>query len=487
MPADRPLCTTRVFCRACCVKQPARLRIKVSQSQWRHNQPVYNTKPPPVPNPAAAREIDRLEVNASWLLRLRWVAVVGQLLTIAVAKFVIQVELATIPLLLVVGFTAISNVAFASWLGTHARLPESVRVRRDPWVLAAVMGVDLLSLTTLLFLSGGPANPFTIFFFVNLALAAVVLPTRSSWWLLLLAIGCLGVLLAVHLPVPALSRPVELGVARQLTLQQIGLVTAVALCAGVAIYFITRVTRELQEREAELRLAELERARSERLEALATLAAGAGHELASPLSTIAVIAKDLSRHLEGTDVPDTVIEDVGLIRSELDHCRKILDGMASGAGQSLGEEMLPVTVEELLEETLDGLSRRDRVELTFQPPSATQPIVVPLNGMANALRGLIRNGLDASKTEGHVRVSTRTSVDSLLITIEDRGCGMSPKILARAGEPFFTTKEPGKGMGLGLFLTKNLLHRLGGSLELESSPDVGTTTVVRIPIERGMK
>ncbi|MDH5580215.1 MAG: sensor histidine kinase, partial [Betaproteobacteria bacterium] len=250
-------------------------------------------------NAADTRQIDRLEVNASWLLRLRWVAVVGQLLTIAVARFVVRVDLVTLPLLFVVGFTAVSNIAFAYWLRTHTRLPEQIRVRRDPWVLAAVMGVDLLSLTTLLFLSGGPANPFMIFFFVNLALAAVVLPTRSSWWLLLLALGCLGFLLVAHLPVPELNQPIATGGTRQLTLQQLGLVTAVGLCAGVAIYFITRVTRELQERERELRAAESQKARSERLEALATLAAGAGHELASPLSTIAVIAKDLSRHLEG--------------------------------------------------------------------------------------------------------------------------------------------------------------------------------------------
>lgn len=435
-------------------------------------------------NAPDAQQIDRLEVNASWLLRLRWVAVVGQLLTIAVARFVIQVELAMIPLLLVVGFTAVSNMAFAHWLRTHTRLPEQIRVRRDPWVLAAVMGVDLLSLTTLLFLSGGPANPFTIFFFVNLALAAVVLPTRSSWWLLLLAIGCLGVLLVFHLPLPELNQPVRAGPTHQLTLQQVGLVTAVALCAGVAIYFITRVTRELQERERELRLAELQRSRGERLEALATLAAGAGHELASPLSTIAVIAKDLARHLEGTDVPETVMEDVGLIRSELDHCRRILDGMTSSAGQALGEEMLPVTSQDLLNETLEGLTRRDRVVIDLDEPSACRSIFVPLTGTANALRGLIRNGLDASPTEAHVRVTTRIADESLLITVEDRGCGMSPEVLARAGEPFFTTKEPGQGMGLGLFLTRNLLQRIGGSLTLESTPNVGTTTVVRLPVMR---
>ena len=183
-------------------------------------------------------------------------------------------------------------------------------------------------------------------------------------------------------------------------------------------------------------------------------------------------------------MPETVIEDIGLIRSELDHCRRILDGMASGAGQALGEEMLPVTSRELLNETLEGLSRRDRVTLEFDADSDSRSIVVPLTGMANAMRGLIRNSLDASPPDAAIRVSTRATDDSLDFTVEDHGCGMSPEVLARAGEPFFTTKEPGQGMGLGLFLTRNLLQRLGGSLTLDSSPGVGTTTVIRLPVVR---
>ncbi len=431
---------------------------------------------------SSTRPLDRLEVNASWLLRLRWVAVVGQLLTVAVATWVIGVDLAVTPLLIVVGFTAGTNVALAFWLRNHSQLPEELRGRRDPRVLAVVLGIDLLALTALLYYSGGPANPFTIFYFVNLALAAVVLPTRASWWLLLVALGCLGLLLAVHVPVPELAEPVLWGGARELALQNVGLVTAVALCAGVAIYFITRVTRELQQREEQLRLAEQARARSERLEALATLAAGAGHELASPLSTIAVIANDLAKHLEGTQVPPSVIEDVGLIRSELSHCRRILDGMASGAGEAMGEEMRPVTVSELIDETLAGLHRRERVELAIDPSSALRSIVVPLTGMANALRGLIRNALDASPSTASVKLSATCVDDSLSLVIEDRGTGMTPEVLARAGEPFFTTKEPGQGMGLGLFLSQNLVRRLAGELKLDSQPNVGTRTVVRLPL-----
>lgn len=440
---------------------------------------------PPHGTPISAsdlRQIDRLEVNASWLLRLRWVAVVGQLITVAAAVFVVGVQLAVTPLLSVIAFTAITNVAFALWLQTHTRLPQELRARQDHWVLGGLMSVDLLSLTTLLYFSGGPANPFVIFFFVNLALAAVVLSNRTAWWLLLLAIACLLALFVAHRPVPELNRPLELFPNQKLALQQVGLLTAVALCAGVAVYFITRVTREVQQRDDQLRLVEQQRSRSERLEALATLAAGAGHELASPLSTIAVIAGDLNKHLEGTSVPDSVIEDVGLIRSELDRCRHILDGMASSSGLATGEEMLPVSVRDLLDETLAGLNRRKRVELSMSEGSAERLIVVPLLGAANAIRGLIRNGLDASADDSNVTIQTSCDDQSVTISILDHGSGMSNEILARVGEPFFTTKEPGQGMGLGLYLTQNLFQRLGGEVILRSEVGRGTVAEVKLPI-----
>ncbi|MBP85227.1 MAG: histidine kinase [Planctomycetaceae bacterium] len=427
------------------------------------------------------RQIDRLEVNASWLLRLRWVAVVGQLITVATAVFVVGVQLAVTPLLSVIAFTAITNIAFALWLKTHTRLSEDLRARQDHWVLAGLMSLDLLSLTMLLYFSGGPTNPFIIFFFVNLALAAVVLSNRSVWWLLLLAIACLLVLFVAHTPVPELSKPADIFPPRRLALQQVGLLTAVALCAGVAVYFITRVTRELQQRDDQLRLAEQQRSRSERLEALATLAAGAGHELASPLSTIAVIANDLNKHLEGTSVPNSVIEDVGLIRSELDRCRHILDGMASSSGLATGEEMLPVSLRDLLDETLAGLSRRDRVELSMSKSSAERLTVVPLLGAANSIRGLIRNGLDATADDANVTIQTVCDDQTVTISVIDTGSGMSDEVLARVGEPFFTTKEPGQGMGLGLYLTQNLFQRLGGELILKSAVGRGTVATVKLP------
>jgi len=416
-------------------------------------------------------------VNESWLLWLRWVAVAGQLITIGVAIVVFEVSVPLGPLLSIIAVTAVTNLLFAGWLRVQDDNQDADR-HRHQYVLGTLMVLDLLSLTGLLYLTGGPSNPFTIFYFVNLALAAVVLPSRWSWTLLLVALFCLAMLFAGHRQLPELDQPLRAG---GITLGQFGFAAALAGCAAVVTYFITRVTRELRQREWELRNAEQQRARSERLEALVTLAAGAGHELASPLSTIAVIAKDLTKHLEGTQVPQSVIEDVGLIRSELDSCRKILDGLASSAGQASGEAMQPVAVSQLVEEIVSGIHRHNRVSVTVDLQTGHRQIVVPLMGTAQAIRGVVRNALDACDPDGTVSLEISGLQTSIRFTIGDDGPGMSPEVLSRAVEPFFTTKEPGEGMGLGLFLARNVIDRLEGTFDIHSETGQGTTVTIELP------
>lgn len=421
--------------------------------------------------------------NARWLARLRWVAVVGQLTTIAVAVSLVGVELQVFPLLSLVAMTAATNAWFTIWLKRpqHTETPGELEDR--PLAIAGVLALDLLALSGLLYFTGGLGNPFAVFYFVNLSLAAVILPTRWAWGLAGLAALCLAGLTIEHVTLtPWLNlTPEHPG---QAWAREVGLLVAFVTCSGVVTYFVTRVSRELRQRESELRSAEQRRARSERVEALATLAAGAGHELASPLSTIAVIAKDLSRHLEGCPVPETVLEDVALIRSELDQCRRILDGMASAAGQVTGESLRPVEVEALLAAVFEGIRRRNQVQVVVADQAKRACVVVPLAAVTQALRGLVRNALDASAFGEAVEVTAQFEQGVLTIAIRDRGTGMPPEVLQRAGDPFFTTKDPGQGMGLGLFLARNVIERLGGDLQLQSTPGTGTLVRVRLPVGR---
>lgn len=431
----------------------------------------------------AAPAGQRLATNAWWLIKLRWVAVVGQLATVLASRFLFAVDVHLPGLVAVIAVTALSNAALAVWLRRDLGRPGG----HDAWHgrLGGVMLLDLLSLTSLLYLSGGPANPFAIFYLVNLSLAASFLSARWAWLLNALAIVCLAVIFRYHLQLDELqlggARPVWPSSVR-IPLGQLGQFVAFATCGSVIVYFTTRLTAELQRREAALRSAEAQRARSEHLEALGTMAAGAAHELATPLGTIAVVVRELQREMAARGRWAEAIEDLHTIRGELDRCRSILDNMSVGAGHAAGEPRCEMAVEQFLQRVLEDLPERQRVRVHCAADVGSRTLCVPLAGLAQALRGLVQNALDATPEDASARLMAGLQNGQLQLLIEDDGQGMDDRTLRRAGEPFYTTKEPGKGMGLGLFLARSVIERLDGCLDLASVPQHGTQVRVLLPL-----
>ena len=176
------------------------------------------------------------------------------------------------------------------------------------------------------------------------------------------------------------------------------------------------------------------------------------------------------------------MDDVHLIRSELDRCRKILDRMASHAGETVGEAIKPISMGSLVEAVLNELPDRSRVDVIMDDQTAVHPIEVPLDSICQALRGLIQNALDASESDLKVNLSVERHDESWWWRITDVGEGMNADVLKRISEPFFTTKAPGHGMGLGLFLANNVIQRLGGMMNFQSEPGCGTTVTVMLPV-----
>jgi len=421
-----------------------------------------------------------------WLLHLRWVAVAGQLCVILAVQFLLRIELPIGGLLMLVGFTAATNTAYSIWL-SRWRGSTAIRELAPPTyhLVACLMLVDLLTLTGMLWLSGSLQNPFALFYFVNIAVAGVILTPAWAWTLWLAAVVCIVVLMAVGQPIPALQSHVDLGTGTdRWSIGRMGLLVAFATCGGVITYFITRLTGELRERELELKAAEDERLRARQLEGLATLAAGAGHELATPLSTIAVVVKELSRNVEKQGLPTSVARDVGLIRSELDHCRAILDRMTSAAGDAAGERLTQTTVEQFFHEVLLGIREQDRIRMQIADNVTSMTSLLPIQAAAQAVRNLVQNALDASQPGAEVQLIAEAAGDGWRLRVVDRGDGMTSEVLQRVGQPFFTTKEPGRGMGLGLYLTQNVLGRLGGKLVFTSRVGHGTTAEVTLPCKR---
>ena len=417
---------------------------------------------------------DAHAINFRWLIMLRWGAIAGQIATVAVAGLGLGIALPLAPLAVVLALELATNVACTLWVRGARQVHEGM--------LAALMLADVAFLTALLSLTGGPFNPFSCLYLVNIALAAVVLRPAWTWTLVVGSLACFGALFAQQ-PWGALAVTGHAH-AEHMQMHLEGMWVAFGVAAVFIVYFVQRVTRALTARDAELAAARARTARHERLASLATLAAGAAHELATPLSTIAVAAKELERQLaRGVEGADAAA-DARLIREQVERCRGILEHMTTDAGQSSGEAIVAVRVGDLVEGAMRAFPDRACVRVSIDDRARRCTVDAPPRAVQQALRGVLENARHASPRDVPVELRVRADAAGCRIEVRDEGAGMPPEVLARAGEPFFTTKPPGEGMGLGLFLARALLERLGGRLELSSEPGSGTTTVLVLPSPR---
>ena len=337
------------------------------------------------------------------------------------------------------------------------------------FVVPAAIALDVVLLTVLLALTGGPMNPFSFLFVVHVATATVTLPTPQAWAIAGLTVAAYRVLF-----LPALvGDPHELHTPGMMALHLEGMWLAFAMTAAFVVHDVTRLRAALDAEEAE-RQALAERAR--RLQALATLAGGAAHELSTPLATIAIIASELAEAAEDADL-DTVRGEARLVLEEIERCRRVLYHLSADAGAPHGEAAQRRSVHDLVEDLLCGVP--EPVEVSHDHPSLEG--FWPVRTLSSALRGLVIN---AHKAGGPVRLTSWHDADADTITLhlDDHGPGLTPELEARIGEPFFTTRAEGKGMGLGVYLARTVVEQLGGALSFSRAPSGGCRVRVVLPL-----
>ncbi len=414
---------------------------------------------------------ERTWVNIQWLARLRWAQIAGQAATVFIGQFLLDGALPITTLLLVISVGLVSNLGLELYFfGDRKRGDLPTRTVHD-WQLGAVMMLDIGILTGLLYLTGGANNPFAFLYLVQIALGTVLLRAAWTWTIAALSFVGFGLLLVTsrRIDIPEESRA-------------IGMWVALGVAAAFVVYFFRRILGALAERESELSEARGLAARQDRLASLATMAAGAAHELSTPLGTVALAAKELERALGKLAAAGDLAADARLIREQVGRCRAILEQMALGAG-TVGESVAPCTVADLIEEAMVGIRDAPTVHRDLPTDLARSTLRIPPRAVSQALRSLVTNAQDASLAGASVVVVVRREESTLCIAIRDRGSGIPPGVLERVGEPFFTTKPPGRGMGLGLFLARAVVEGVGGTLQIDSSADVGTEVRVRLPYD----
>lgn len=439
--------------------------------------------------PGEGSSVDPLPtIGLAWLVRLRWGAVVSQLAVLGLGTAMLGPPDDLAPILGLIAATPITNLV----LTRHKRSTP----RASLTLVSVVLVLDALVLTALLHLSGGATNPFTVFYLVHVALAAVLLDARGAW--LLTAITSAGFASLFLFPAEGAAHAHHHagmdhgGGSFSLHLQ--GMWFSYTLAAAFVGYFVSRTARALADREA--RVLELTRAaaRTDRLASLTTFAAGAAHELGTPLGTIAIVAKELERAAAAGMVDAaSVVDDARLLRQETERCRLVLGRLAAGAGELQGEGVSRTAVSTVLARLRDELgdARASRLDVAADADAnananANDELAVraPPLALIQVLASLVRNGLEANDEAGRslpVTISVQAEPTGVVFRVDDHGAGVREPALSRLGEPFFTTKAPGKGLGLGLFLACAFAEQIGGRLDVSTRPEGGARFALLVP------
>jgi two-component system sensor histidine kinase RegB len=336
--------------------------------------------------------------------------------------------------------------------------------------------VDVFALSALLYFSGGSTNPFISLYLLPLTIAAAALPWAYTWVMAAITISCYTLLLFYYMPLPHDHEEHN----TEFNLHVSGMWLAFVLSTVLIAWFVVKMGISIRERDKDLALAREQALRNEQIIALGTLAAGAAHELGTPLATMAVVTGELQKdYTENNEFQNNI----RILRDQITHCKHTLTQLLADAGQARAEDGSGQAVDYFLRQVLDKWQlMRPSVKFSYQG-KGVQPAPQILNTqlLSQSILNLLNNAADASLKK--IEIEAHWDYQQLDLEILDYGAGLTGEAAQRAGQAFFTSKAPGKGFGIGLFLANANIERFGGSVRL-TNREGGACTQVTLPLIR---
>jgi len=404
-----------------------------------------------------------LRLNQRRAVILRWWLLAAVTLAVLSAPTFLDIALPQAPMFMVLALMAAFN-AYVQWRA----------VGDEPVSASELFGqlcVDLAALAILLYLSGGAANPLISFLLVPVAVAALSLPGALTAAIALLAIALYSLLMWQYLPLPVADAE------RATRLHLAGMWLTFVVSATMIAWFVARMTASIRERDNRLAAAREQALRDERMVALGALAAGAAHELGTPLATMAVLVGELEQDA-GLDAATR--EDLAVVREQIALCKGIISGMAARAGTVRPEQ---VQVQDA-RAWLEGVRARWH---TLRPRASSRltlaggagvPRIVTEATLEQALVNVLNNAADASS--GEIDIELGWDAAGLRIAVRDEGPGFPVQVLRQAGREPLATRNG--GAGIGLLLAFSAIERLGGRIALDNPAEGGARVSIELPI-----
>jgi len=398
------------------------------------------------------------------LVALRSMAVTAQLLTLAAVWKILELELDWQPMLLTIA--ALAAINLYSWLRLRSGKPV------PNMELFGQLCVDVLALSILLYYSGGSTNPFVSLYLLPLVIAAATLPGRYTWGMAALTSACYSVLMFYYLPLPHNHQHDG---DSAFNAHVVGMWLGFVFSTVVVAYFVVQMAQAVRNRDETLARVREEILRNERIVALGTQAAGAAHELGTPLSTMSVVIGELQREAEARPAWRDALAILG---EQVCGCKRILDKILANAQGSGASSLQPA--DRLIAEVLDEWQLlRPTAQYQFHSNGVQPAPLINVDvTLRAALMNLLNNAADAAPQT--MEIYAHWDAKNFTLEIHDQGSGLSKEVETKAGSAFFTTKTEGRG--LGLFLANATIERMGGSVRLFNRETGGATTEIILPI-----
>ena len=395
---------------------------------------------------------------------IRIIALIGQGSTLIISQYFFDISLTVIYLSWLVAFFLLTSVGLSYYL-----LKKGDKVLSEKQIFLFLC-FDILQISSLIALNGGYTNPFIFIILAPIAIAASYLTLEKIMVILSLALVCFALIFNFYVDLPINVRP-DLNINYSL-----GIMISLFISSIFLVFYLYYFSLNYKSTQTAYQLASKQLQNERELLKVGGLAAAAVHELGTPLNTINLIVGDFD---QDKDLKDKYDSDIQTLKLELDRCKAILKELSTNPeSKELTKEISNMSLDAYAQSLCDQFTKNYQgINLDYRSDDGSKNINIKITPELNiAMNNIIKNAISFASKEILVIVGTNST--EFYIKIRDDGPGFDKKFIANFGKPFYSTRpEKGVNMGLGLFITKQMIENLNGEILVQNSSNGAEVTL----------